>query len=446
MATPALPSLRIIYFTSVDAQTANGIIQLLEALGQQVLLVVVTPGPRARPTETYKDIVANIRPGMDVLVTSHIKRLPALLRGLEPDLIFVAGFPWRLPPDLITLPRLGSINTHPALLPRYRGPDPMFWQLMNDEPETGLTTHWIEPDFDTGPILAQAAMPILPDDDQDSIFARISSLAPGLVVQALTAVAAGEPGRPQPVEGASYAPLRTAADRVLDWNKPAARLRNQVRAWGPEGALATLDGRQWIVKRASVEDGPAGRPPGAHGPGRRPWPGGPAGANGGWVVAVGRGRACSGRAWRGQVYYHCDGGTLMQVRRTSEVRRTSFPSLCSSGKGCTRLTAQRWVGAGARGPGRWAGPRWRGDRRGDAGAHLVVGQHPGVEIEGGERAVPGEQQQAHQHGHPDSHWAAGRGREGVNHLEHLPHDQRPQPGQPRRDPGQHQVQDADTGP
>ena len=265
MDTPALPSLRIIYFTSVDAQTANGIIQLLESLGQQILLVVATPGPRARPTEAYKDLVANIQPGHDVLVTSQIKQLPALLRGLEPDLIFVAGFPWRLPPDLITLPRLGSINTHPALLPRYRGPDPVFWQLMNGETETGLTTHRIEPDFDTGPILAQASMPIRPDDDQDSIFARFSTLAPALIVQAMTAVATGEPGIPQPVEGASYAPLRTAADRVLDWHKPAAQLRNQVRAWGQQGALATLDGRQWIVSRARVEDVLAGRTPSAPG-------------------------------------------------------------------------------------------------------------------------------------------------------------------------------------
>ena len=62
-----------------------------------MLLVVTTPGPSRRPTIAYKDAVANGRPGVDMLVTSHIKRLPALLRGLEPDLIFVTGFPWRLP-------------------------------------------------------------------------------------------------------------------------------------------------------------------------------------------------------------------------------------------------------------------------------------------------------------------------------------------------------------
>lgn len=263
---PELPSMRIIYFTSLDSQAANGIIQMLESFGQQILLVVATPGPPARRTSAYKDLVANIQPGIDVLVTSHIKRLAKLLRGLEPDLIFVAGFPWRLPPDLIALPRLGSINTHPALLPGYRGPDPFFWQMMNGETETGLTTHRIEPEFDTGPILAQVRVPILPDDDFASIQARFFPLAPGLFAQALAAVAAGEPGRPQPLEGASYAPLRTPADRVLDWTRPAAHLRNQVRAWGAEGALATLDGRQWVVKQARVRDtASAGRPSAAPG-------------------------------------------------------------------------------------------------------------------------------------------------------------------------------------
>src|SRR5204863_9004561 len=59
-------------------------------------------------------------------------------------------------------------------------------------------------------------------------------------------------GRPQPTEGASYAPLANEADRIMDWTRPAAQLRNQVRAWGREGAVGEIDGRQWIVRRARV--------------------------------------------------------------------------------------------------------------------------------------------------------------------------------------------------
>ncbi len=252
MSLPSLPSLRIIYFSSQGPGVNNAVLSLLEQLGQRVPLVVTTPGPPTRPIDTYKEIVANIRPGQDVLVTSHIRRLPALLKGLEPDLIFVTGFPWRLPPELLALPRLGCVNTHPALLPRYRGPDPLFWPLMNGETQTGLTMHRMDAEFDTGPILSQRAIEITPDDDMNSLFPKLAAVAGEMIVEMLTKVVAGDPGTPQPTEGASYAPLRTAADRWLDWSRAATRLRNQIRAWGEEGALATVEGRTFRVSRARV--------------------------------------------------------------------------------------------------------------------------------------------------------------------------------------------------
>src|SRR5262249_23614792 len=98
-------------------------------------------------------------------------------------------------------------------------------------------------------------VPITPDDDQETLFSKLVPLAPAMFVEALAAVAAGAPGRPQATEGASYAPLRSPADRVLDWTQPAAQLRNRVRAWRPQGALATAEGGQWIVTRASLAGG-----------------------------------------------------------------------------------------------------------------------------------------------------------------------------------------------
>jgi methionyl-tRNA formyltransferase len=252
MALPALPSMRIIYFTSQGADGTNAVLGLLEQLGQRVPLVVTTPGPSARRTETYKDLVANIRSGQDVLVTSHMRRLAALLKGLEPDLIFVTGFPWRLPPDVLNLPRLGSVNTHPALLPRYRGPNPVFWHFMNGETQGGLTMHRMEADFDTGPILAQRAFEITPDDDIDSITPKIFMAGGEAIIEALAKVAAGDPGVPQPSEGASYAPLATEAERRLDWSRTAAQLRNQVRGWGQEGVEAIVEGRALLARRARV--------------------------------------------------------------------------------------------------------------------------------------------------------------------------------------------------
>ena len=249
----SLPAMRVIFFTVQPAVVVNTIVSALEQMGQKVLLVVTTPGPKARPTETYKEIASETRRDVDVLVTSHIKRLPALLAGLEPDLIFVAGFPWRLPPELLSLPRLGCINTHPSLLPRYRGPNPLFWQVMNGETEGGLTIHRMDADFDTGPILVQRSFPIEPDDDVDSLYPKLLTQGATMIPEALSLVAAGAPGTPQPADG-SYAPLCGEVEAWLDWSHPAASLRNQVRAWGQAGARAEIEGQKYRVYRARVVD------------------------------------------------------------------------------------------------------------------------------------------------------------------------------------------------
>jgi methionyl-tRNA formyltransferase len=249
----SLSKLRIVYISSLPSSFTNVIAGSLQEAGAEVLLLVTTPGPRARRTNAYKDVVNNKLPGIDILVTSHIDRLAPMLRELDPDLIYVTGFPWRLPADLLALPRLGSINTHPAALPKYRGPSPLFWMLMKGEKEIGLTIHRMDTEFDTGPILAQATMPIDPDWYIEDLFANVGSLAPRVIAQAFAAVLAGEPGTPQPTEGASYAPLPTEADRKLDWSRPAEQLRNQVRAWGMEGAIGQIDGQDWVVRRARVD-------------------------------------------------------------------------------------------------------------------------------------------------------------------------------------------------
>jgi methionyl-tRNA formyltransferase len=250
-----MSSLRIVYFSSQPSVVTNTVIGLFEQLGHKVLLNVLTPGTAVRPTQAYKDVVANHRTSIDTLITTHIGRLAPILRTLEPDIIFVTGFPRKLTPEILAVPRLGAINVHPALLPRYRGPDPFFWQFLNDEKATGLTVHRMAPEFDTGPILAQEVIPIGPDDTVDDVIPRLMPAAASAVAQALDMVQRGEPGTPQTEENASYAPLRTEADRLLDWTRPAAELKNRVRAWGSQGAVGEVNGEEWLIRRAQVASG-----------------------------------------------------------------------------------------------------------------------------------------------------------------------------------------------
>src|SRR3954471_21824626 len=98
-----LPPLRLVYFSSIPSDFTNMVAGSLQQGGAEILLMVVTPGPSARPNENYKDVVAHKLPGVDILVTSHPKRLAPMLRELKPDLIFVTGFPYRLPAELLSL-------------------------------------------------------------------------------------------------------------------------------------------------------------------------------------------------------------------------------------------------------------------------------------------------------------------------------------------------------
>ena len=257
MAPPESASLRIVVFSTLPAEGVVTILTLFKRLGHHVPLVVTTPGPKTRRQYTYSDIVAALPAGQDILVSSHMDQLAPLLAPLRPDLIFTASFPWRLPADVLALPRLGAVNAHPALLPRHRGPNPLFWTVLSGDTQAGLTFHRMAPDFDTGPILAQSVIEITPEDDVDTLMARIVAAGAALFPNVLAAVARGDPGVPQSEENASYARVCTEEDRWLDWTRPATHLHNQVRAWGRSGAWATLDGQRIVVRRARVEDTPA---------------------------------------------------------------------------------------------------------------------------------------------------------------------------------------------
>lgn len=244
------PSLRIVYFSSQGA-TGTGIVTgLLRQLGHDVELVVMTPGTARRPSFAYQDVTANPPLPASLLITSKMAQLPSLLSGLEPDLILVTGFPRLLPPEVLALPRLGCVNIHPAPLPAYRGPDPIFWQFYNGESELGLTIHRMDSTFDTGTILAQGSTPIGPDETPDDVFPRLFEIAPPLMITALEKVITGDPGEPQDPARASYAPIPGERERHVDWTRTAEQIHNQIRACFGSGALGLVGGEERLIHRA----------------------------------------------------------------------------------------------------------------------------------------------------------------------------------------------------
>ena len=166
------------------------------------------------------------------------------------DTVVVAAYGLLIPDAL--LDRGLWLNVHPSLLPRWRGAAPIERALMAGDTRTGVTIHRTTPELDAGPIAAQEAFDIAPDDDAGAVYARSAEIAARLIGDVLP-----EPDfQPQPGDGATYAEKITAADRDLDLTRPASELVNHVRALSPHiGARAVVDGRPLVIWKARDRDG-----------------------------------------------------------------------------------------------------------------------------------------------------------------------------------------------
>jgi len=204
----------------------------------------------------------NAPAGVSLIVARDKHAVAPLLRGLEPDVVLCWGFSWKLPQEALDVPRLGSVNQHPALLPRHRGPIPMAWALREGDGQFGMTWHRMDAELDTGPILAQGSLPI--EDD----WTTIEEMGPAvlqatfdLLPRVFERLAAGDPGDPQPDEGASWAGYFGEDYATVDWSQPARKIHDQVRAWhltfgqgDVSGPIAELDGERVKLLRTSLTD------------------------------------------------------------------------------------------------------------------------------------------------------------------------------------------------
>ncbi len=176
----------------------------------------------------------------------------AALRALHPDLIVVAAFGLILPQEVLDIPPYGCLNVHASLLPRWRGAAPVAAAILAGDTETGCTIMRMELEVDAGPILAQKAIPIAPDDTTGSLTLRLAQLGADLLSMTLPRWLEGEiVPQPQDEAHATYAPMVRKEDGKLDWTRPANYLARQVRAYQPwPGAYTTWRGQLLKVLRA----------------------------------------------------------------------------------------------------------------------------------------------------------------------------------------------------
>jgi len=239
---------------------------MLRMIGHEPVGALTTVlGASRYGADTLGAITSQAGDGFDVVVAGSPSRIAPLLAALDADVAISAAFPMLIPADALDVPRMGIINTHPSLLPRYRGPNPIAWTVRNGDRELGYSVHRMDADFDTGPLLAQGATPI--DDVEDSLelFERMFSLLGSLLPNALARVEAGDPGDPQPGGQASYAGFFEPEYVEIDWSQTAAEVARQVLAWrvaaarpGARGALTMLRGEPVRVLRVRFDDAEGG--------------------------------------------------------------------------------------------------------------------------------------------------------------------------------------------
>jgi methionyl-tRNA formyltransferase len=172
----------------------------------------------------------------------------AQLRHWQPDLGVVAAYGKLIPDNLLMLPRLGMINVHASLLPKYRGAAPVHRAVMAGEAETGVTIMRVIRELDAGGMFAKASRPIDPDETSDVIERDLAEIGAGLLVTVVDQLTDGT-AREEPQEDAlaTYAPKVTKEEGVIDWARPARAIHNQVRGLHPWPHAHTFIGAARII-------------------------------------------------------------------------------------------------------------------------------------------------------------------------------------------------------
>jgi methionyl-tRNA formyltransferase len=188
-------------------------------------------------------------------VDANTPQLQRTISDLQPDFIFSFYYRSMLGAPLLRVARLGALNMHGSLLPKYRGRAPVNWAILRGERETGATLHYMVERADAGELVDQLAVPILRDDDAREVFAKVTVAAETVLARSLPGLIAGTaPRRIQPIEPGQYFGRRRPEDGRIDWAWPAEQIHNLVRAVAPPfpGAFADIQGERWWVHRTRV--------------------------------------------------------------------------------------------------------------------------------------------------------------------------------------------------
>ena len=253
-------ALRVVFFGTPAFAAAS--LQALAASAHEVAGVVSQPD-RARGRGQKVHYEATKRLALELnLPLWQPERItdPAFLnalRGVKPDLAIVAAFGRLLPQTLLDVPRLGFLNVHASLLPRWRGAAPVHRAILAGDSVTGITIMRVVLALDAGPMLAHVSTPIAADDTSADMESRLAAMGGTLLVETIDKLERGGiEDVPQDEAGVTYAAKLERADSPIQWSRPALAIHNQIRGLQPWPlASTTLSGRRLLLLRSAVGRG-----------------------------------------------------------------------------------------------------------------------------------------------------------------------------------------------
>jgi len=226
---------------------------------QNITLVVTQPDRpkgrgRKRTPSPVKETAMNL--GYSVIQPSSVRTVEFsnCIEKHTPDFIVVIAFGHIIPKNILNIPQIATINIHASLLPKYRGPAPIQWAIINEEKETGVTTMLMDEGMDTGDILLSSKLEIAPDDTSKSLHDRLAVLGADLLLQTMNTFETGAINpTPQDHSQATYAPMLKKNDGRINWEKPANALEAFIRGMTPwPGAFTFHEKKRLKIFRAKT--------------------------------------------------------------------------------------------------------------------------------------------------------------------------------------------------
>jgi methionyl-tRNA formyltransferase len=234
---------------------AARILERLSSARHEIVCVVTQPDrPKGRGQEISFPPVKEtaLRMSLPIEQPEKVKGnkvFISLLESLKPDIIVVVAYGRILPKEIINLPRLGCINVHASLLPKYRGAAPIQWALLNGEEETGVTIMQIDELLDTGDIILQKKVKIEEDDNAETLSVKLFDAGALLLLEALGEIERGKVQyAPQKEADATFAPALAKESAEIDWHRSAREIHNRIRALLPWPVAHTF----YKVKRLKI--------------------------------------------------------------------------------------------------------------------------------------------------------------------------------------------------